>query len=533
MTQLQEGKAAPAGTRPAKAGRRQPSPAPPGIEHGEARPAAGWVSSYPVHRRTRNFMTARWRWIVFVTLVVVAGAAMLSWSRTPAYRSSADVVVQPRVFSVGTPPQAPDMGSEKAVAQSAAVVAIAAKALGVPASTVASGLSVSVPLNTHVLHISYTSRYPVVAQRRAQAVADAYVRYWIAQQPLLVSDSRSGPQRQPTLNSSVISAAKLPSTPASPHHNVDVGIAVLIGLTIAIGTAYLRDRLDDRLRGSADLERNASESVLAVVPPVGILRRSVSPVLRDPNSRGATVYADLATIVTRITADRAAASILVTSPVGDAQVAVSSNLALALAAAGHRVVLVYADLRRPPAREVFAVDATSGLAGVLEGDTDLAAALQPSQVAGLQVIPAGVVTGNVGRALHSVELRKTLCELQVGVDIVVIDGPPVLAGADIASIADVADAIVLVADGRRTTRSQVQAAAERLRPVRTKFVGCVLENLRGRFRAPVRLPTYRRRIDSRTTLRQPEHPPTGLLKWLDHDESVDTGFDDLTTPGAR
>ncbi|MFN2518919.1 MAG: hypothetical protein ABR604_07745, partial [Jatrophihabitantaceae bacterium] len=197
----------------------------------------------------------RWRWMILVTLVTLAGGALFSWSRTPTYRAATDVLVQPRVYAPASPPQVPDMGSEKAAAESTRVLQMAAGSLGVPADSLSSGLSVSVPLNTHVLHIAYTSPDPGEAQRRSQAIASAYVSYWLEQQPSLAGAKASAASAN-IVKTSIITSATRPTSPASPNHLVDVSIALIIGALLAVGSAYLRDRLDDRLRGPSEFERN-------------------------------------------------------------------------------------------------------------------------------------------------------------------------------------------------------------------------------------------------------------------------------------
>src|SRR3954471_17649570 len=324
-----------------------------------------WAGRHPIGGGPGNFLVSRWRWILFITLAVVGVATVFSYSRTPTYRSSAEVLVQPRLFAAGTAPQDPDMGSERALAESTVVLQIAADALKVPVNALEDGLSISVPLNTHLLHVACSSTDPAQAQKRAQAIAAAYVRYWVSEQPPL-ANSGAG---QVILKSAVISAAKRPSTAASPKHNVDIAIAVLIGLAVGVGTAYLRDRMDDRLRGAFDLERYADAPVLALMPPVKRLGGRRRSVLRERQSRGAVAYSDLAALLLRTAVQRPAQTLLVTSPVGDAQTrprappapaaparpGASPTLAAALAESGREVVLIQANLRWP-ADAAFGLD---------------------------------------------------------------------------------------------------------------------------------------------------------------------------------
>jgi polysaccharide biosynthesis transport protein len=447
-------------------------------------PFRGWSGRRSARRGARGargLFVSRWRWLILVTMVVAGAAAMLSYSRTPTYKSAADILVQPRLFAAGTAPQAPDMGSEKAAAGSTVVLDIAARALGVPTDTLAKGVSVSVPLNTDVLHVSCASVDPRYAQQCAQAVATAYVSYWLAEQPSLDPRTSARPTRAQILNTSVITPAKLPTAPASPNHVVDIGIAVIIGLLLAAGTAYVRDRLDDRLRGPDELEENGGGSVLGVVP-AGSRGRSDPIVVRRPDTPGAEAYRELRILLMRIAEQRAAKSLLVTSPTGEVQTTVSANVAASFAMTGRRVILVHADMRHPRGHESFGDGQGLGLADVLEGRADLASVLTQAETPGLQVIAAGVLVGDIGTALHPARLGEVVGRLSAAADIVVIDAPAALAGSDIATMVEVVDMVLLVGDARGTTRAQVRAASDRLAHVRQKLIGCVLVNYGRRIR---------------------------------------------------
>lgn len=481
----------PEGTEPARqkaatvarqpASRPDPPPAARDVD-ADRRPyaVAHWAGRAPLRRGARGLFATRWRWMVLVTLVVVGAAALLSYSRTATYKSSADVLVQPRLFAAGTPPQAPDMGSEKAAAGSAVVLDIAARALGVPEDVLAHGVSVSVPLNTHVLHISYSSADPELARARAQAVATAYVSYWVTQQPPLDPRTAGRPAQTDILETAVITPAKRPTSPSSPNHVVDIGIALIIGLALATGTAFLRDRLDDRLRGPDEFDEICGP-MLAVVPATR--RGRLDPVVaRRPESAGAEAYRELRTLLLRVAEQRDTKSLLITSPTGDAQTAVSANVAVTLAQTGRRVVLVQADMRHPRGHDLFGVEVVPGLADVLEGRASLTSVLHQPEIPGPRILTAGLLMGDIGTALHPSLLGELVRRLSNVADIVVIDAPAALAGSDIATMVDVADMVLMVGDSRRTTRAQARAAADQLEHVQDKLIGCVLVNFGHRMR---------------------------------------------------
>jgi uncharacterized protein involved in exopolysaccharide biosynthesis len=115
-------------------------------------------------------------WILTVTLAAAGAAGALAYSQASVYKAQAVVAVEPSAAaaSSGNPP---NMATEEGIATSGAVLARASSVLSVPMAELASGLSVSVPGTTTLLDITYSDTIPRVAQRRAQAIAEAYVSY--------------------------------------------------------------------------------------------------------------------------------------------------------------------------------------------------------------------------------------------------------------------------------------------------------------------------------------------------------------------
>ncbi|WP_412538943.1 hypothetical protein R8Z50_24190 [Longispora sp. K20-0274] len=410
-------------------------------------------------------------WIVAVTLAVLAGAALLSWSRAPAYRATADVLVE----ALSTPTVPPDMGTERAVGSSTTVLELAGTALGVPAADLYRGLSVTVPVDTHVLRIADTQGDPADARRRAQAVAEGYVAY------------RSRQISSP-VTARVISPAMTPQDPVSPNHSVDLSVALVVGLSLGVGVALVRDRLDDRLRGPADLATRVGAPLLGVVPAFRGWRRGPMgrlAVLDSPESGPADGYRDIRTRIARPTSPEAIGStLLVTSAAGEDRGTVAANLAVALAVDGQRVVLVCADLRQSRACAVLGLDDAPGLADIVSGGVELADALRGTDVPGLRVLPPGHVGHDLVAVLGAPALPWTLSLLRHQADHVIVEGPAVLAGVHAELLADQVDRIAVVADARRSRRGPVDRAVAVLGPWADRLAGCVLDNAGRRHRLP-------------------------------------------------
>ena len=200
-----------------------------------------------------RFLVAHAFWILAVTIAVVGAAAALVFSQKPLYKAQAVVAVQQAAVaaSSGNPP---NMATEEDIATSGAVLAMASRLLNVPVATLASGVSVHVPSTTTLLQIAYTDPVPRIAQQRAQAIAQAY----IPTGPRSPRHPAKNPAKSAPLSTTptavLVTPALLPTSPASPDYMIDMGAALIVGLALGLGTAWLRDRMDDRLRGPHDLE---------------------------------------------------------------------------------------------------------------------------------------------------------------------------------------------------------------------------------------------------------------------------------------
>jgi len=440
----------------------------------EAGRGPGTPGSWP------RFLAAHIRWILAVTLAVVAAAAIFAHTRTPLYRSEADVVVQPAPAVAGSGSE-PDMGTEAGIATSGIVLDMAAQATGVSAAALGSGLSVKERGTSFVLEIMYSSPDRYAAQWQAQAIAQAYTSF---RTPHSGSKSTSGSKSATSSTAPVatlITPASLPASPYTPNYPLDIGVALLAGLALAVATAWGRDHLDDRLRGPFDLERQADADVLALIPAFRLRGREPGDRLAMTFSSRSTVadaYRGLRTRVLLAAAAGNTRTFLVTSPAWEDRGTVVANLAAAFAQAGHSTVLVCADVRWGCADLVVGtLDDGPGLTGLLERRTDLASALQATRVPGLQLLPPGAVPLDPSALLQRPALRGVLNEIRSQADVTLIEAPPLLASPDARSLADIAEMALLIADARASTRAQVRAAARDLQQDRIRLGGCVLVNV--------------------------------------------------------
>jgi polysaccharide biosynthesis transport protein len=405
--------------------------------------------------------------ILVLTLVALGSAFAITRAQVPVYTSAESVVVEPRVLPNGTA-SLPDMGTEREIATSGSVAALAAEALKAPLDGITDGLSVGVPADTHVLNFSYTSSSPPQAKRHASAFANAYIKYRVG----LTKPDVGAPRPR------VITAASLPASPSSPSYPLNLGVALLIGICLGIGTAVVRDRFDDRLRGARDLELRTGAPVLAAVraAPRRLPAGPTAPlaILRAPESASAEAFRYLRTKILHAASTREAQTLVLTSAGEDSGRAVcGANLAAAIALSGRRVIVVCVDRIRTELAGLLCVDKSVVFMAAVRGHEPIAHVLHDTDIDTLRVLPLSLSPLHAGNQLADT-MRATLPALCQAADLVLIDTAPILASADTVAIVGLADMTLLLADSRHSTRSAVRAASLEIEQAGGQLIGSVL-----------------------------------------------------------
>lgn len=383
----------------------------------------------PSTRHPRGLLRTYVALIVAATVVTLGVAAVVALTTPLTYTSTAEVVLRPQL-TTGSALQ-PQMGTERTIAQSGEIALRAAQRLGRSPDKASTGLTVSVALETTVLRISYTAHSADAALAGARAFSAAYVEY------------RNSGLHTPVAE--VITEPELPTRGVGANLAVVLGLGLVAGLSLGIGSAWIWDRVTDRVRRPEDLEAVSGVEVMGELP-----RWSRRAGWLAPTGAADDAMAFVATHVATLVGVRYGLVVVSSPRRGAGTTTVAANLAMALAAQGRDVVLVGADLHAPRLHEAMGMAAAPGLLDVLDGHTTLARAVQQTERPHLRVLTLGNHWGGGGR-FHVDELRLVLAELTERA-LVVVDAPPLLAKAEAAMLADLADTLVLVGDlqsGRR------------------------------------------------------------------------------------
>ena len=421
-----------------------------------------------------------WVLIVLLTLVAVGAASVYSIVQTPQYSATSTVVIFTQSSgSTADLAQGNSFSVARVKTYSALVTTpivllpvVASLELGITADELEKKVEASAQLDTSIIDITVTDTDPVRAADTANAVS--------ASLALVVEDIETPDTTDATSPVKLTRAqqATVPTIPVSPNVPLNIALGALVGLALGVGLAVLRETLETRIRNTRDVEQITDLPILGgiVFDPKAKDRPLIVHV--DPRSPRAESFRTLRTNLQYLDVGRTDRSFVITSSIeSEGKSTTGANLAIALADAGSRVLLVDADLRRPKVADYMDVEGAVGLTDVLIGRADLADVIQPWGKGQLFVLPAGHVPPNPSELLGSTRMTQLITEFNRAFDVVLFDSPPLLPVTDAAILAkNVGGALIVVAAGR-TQKNQLKGAIAALDNVGAPVSGMVLTML--------------------------------------------------------
>jgi non-specific protein-tyrosine kinase len=288
-----------------------------------------------------------------------------------------------------------------------------------------------------------------------------------------------------TSGSQIIDAAAVPDSPITPNIPRNVLLSLMAALILAIGLALTLDHFDTTLRNDEQLLALTGLGTLAGIPMLkGWTSKGAARLItrEDPQSPSAEAYRGLRASLRFLSVDKALGVLQFTSAVqGEGKSTTAANLAVVMARAGQRVVLLDCDLRRPRLHQFFNLPNDVGFTDLLLGHLALESAAQ--KVAGednLSVITSGPIPPDPSELLSSQKAHEFIEQLRATADLVIIDSPPVLAVSDPLVLAGLVDGVVLVASVGKSDKRFIGRAIEQLQLVEARVVGTVLNRLGSR-----------------------------------------------------
>jgi len=209
-----------------------------------------------------------------------------------------------------------------------------------------------------------------------------------------------------------------------------------------------------------------------------VVRRGQKAYL-EPKSVVAEAYRTVRTAVFFGVHYKKAKTILITSPApGDGKSTVSSNLAITMAQAGQKTLLLDADFRKPMQHNIFQIDSRKeGLSNLLAGAINLKDAIQPGPIENLDILCCGIDIPNPSEVLNSNSFAEVLEDISEQYDRVVIDSPPVGLVADSQILSALCKVTLLVLRAEKSTRRHSQQARDSVLSVGGHILGVIVNDV--------------------------------------------------------
>ena len=283
----------------------------------------------------------------------------------------------------------------------------------------------------------------------------------------------------------IVEPAVTPLRPIRPRVLVNTLLAAIVGVMLGLGAAFLIEYLDDTVKTPDDIGRVTGLVTLGVIAKTSSNGGGNEIVtLAQPRSPTAEVFRTIRTGVQFYSVDAPIRSLVITSPgPSEGKSTTAANLAVVMAQAGKKVVLVDADLRKPTQHKRWRIPNTMGLTGALvfaEEAENLDHLLATTEVENLKILSAGQLPPNPSELLGSNKLQQLVDRLLVDNDLIIFDSPPALAVTDAVVLSQAMDGVLLVADAGSTREPALGQTMQEFLKVNAHVIGAVLNKFQQR-----------------------------------------------------
>ena len=291
-----------------------------------------------------------------------------------------------------------------------------------------------------------------------------------------------------TGNIRVVDAAEVQKSPVKPKKTQNVLLGLIIGISLGVGLAFFLEYLDNTIKVPEDIRERLGIPYLGPVPVIAAQKGNPGNperkpeedlvTISSPKSTASESYRGIRTSLLFSAADAAPRTILVTSAApSEGKTITSANLAVAMAQAGNRVLLIDCDMRRPKLHRVFGVPRDRGVSNILVGNCTIEDVIIHTTIPGIDIVPSGPVPPNPSEMLGSQLMTKLLADARNRYERIIIDSPPLTAVTDAVIMSRCVDGVVLVIRAGETHREIIKNGIGLLQAANAHTLGAVLNSV--------------------------------------------------------
>ena len=279
-------------------------------------------------------------------------------------------------------------------------------------------------------------------------------------------------------NISIVDEAEVESQPCNINHIKDIIIFTFAGMIVSAILVMVIYIFDDTIKDEKDIERNIKLKNIGTLP----VDKENNELIIENNPKSHIVEC-IKTLRTNILYTTNKKSILITSSrQKEGKSWVSNNLAVALAQADKKVILVDTDLRKENNRnEIFNVEKGEGLSDFIKEISDdklenlekSKKYIKETKIPNLHILQNGTLPPNPAELITSENMKRLLNLLKSMYDIVLIDGTPCMVVSDSIALSSMVDSTILVTESKKTKINDLKKTKKLIEEVNGKILGVI------------------------------------------------------------
>lgn len=284
---------------------------------------------------------------------------------------------------------------------------------------------------------------------------------------------------------SVVDRAQVPEGPSKPRVKLNLLLAVVGGLLVALFWGFLLEYMDNTIKLPSQVEDKLGLPLLGSIPFDSALfhgknrkKAGTGPLLEVVANPKSVTLEPLRMVCASISLSKAGTppkSLVISSTASmEGKSIISSFLAIAFAEAGKKTLVIDGDLRKPRQHRIWGLSNQAGLSTLLSGQAGIEHCLQREVATNLDIITSGPLPPSPSELFQSELMSQLLTALGKAYSQIIIDSPPILPVADPIILGSMADGMVLVAAAAKLPIYALQQAVEKLNKSDINLLGVVL-----------------------------------------------------------
>jgi len=279
----------------------------------------------------------------------------------------------------------------------------------------------------------------------------------------------------------ILERAEPAGSPASPRKGQSIFLAALIGLGVGLALIFGLEYIDDSVRLPEDVTQALGLPFFGVIPaanwdPDDLRTHMLSNI--DQKSGLAEAYRNVRSSLMFTAGQDRVKSCVITSAVPlEGKTTTCLNLAVSLAQAGSRVLMVDGDLRRGSLHKFFGLEGGRGFSDALAGQAKPEAVIQRTGIPHLDLMATGPFPPNPAELMLRGELNVFLDYAKRHYDKIFFDCPPVMSVSEAATLCSLVEGVIFIVWAGHTSRRMCRLAIQTLVDRGANVLGCVLNNL--------------------------------------------------------